>query len=95
MYFDVTLADQLRARGAEVAFLCADIPGAMLKSIHLRGYVCGQLPRSVLGENALDAREDIKAAAPIMSERVNWVVVDHYQLDIRWEQKRFEPARAI
>lgn len=83
----LTLADQLRANGAEVAFLCTELPGAMLELIRARGYLCGQLPPAVVGENVLDADESIRTAAEIMPGISDWMVVDHYQLDARWEKK--------
>ena len=34
----LTLADQLRDKGAEVAFVCRDLPGGMFDLLHDRGY---------------------------------------------------------
>ena len=83
----LTLADQLRGQGAEVAFLCAALPGALSDLVRTRGYACASLSASVLGSSPIDAEETLAAAAEIMPGIVDWLVVDHYGLDARWEDK--------
>lgn len=83
----LTLADQLRGQGAEVAFLCATLPGALSDLVRARGYTCASLPVFVVGSGTIDAEETLAAAAEIMPGKVDWLVVDHYGLDARWEDK--------
>ncbi|TVT68237.1 MAG: UDP-2,4-diacetamido-2,4,6-trideoxy-beta-L-altropyranose hydrolase [Denitromonas halophila] len=82
----LTLADRLRESGAQVAFLCADLPGAMLDLIRARGYRYRRLSSSVAGDWAIDAEESIAAVADLVPGIVDWVIVDHYQIDYRWEE---------
>ena len=79
----LTLADQLRGQGAEVAFLCAALPGALSDLVRTRGYACASLSASVLGSSPIDAEETLAAAAEIKAGIVDWLMVDHYGLGSR------------
>ena len=84
----LTLADQLRDEGAEVAFVCRDLPGAMFDLLHTRSYRFAKLSW-VEEDNALqniDAQETIKAAGRLFPDGIEWLVVDHYELDVEWER---------
>ena len=83
----LTLADQLRSEGAEVAFICRDLPGGMFDLLLTRGYRFAKLPLDEAGKASqqFDAEETIKAAGQLYPVVVNWLVVDHYQLDATWE----------
>ena len=83
----LTLADQLRGQGAEVAFLCAALPGALADLVRSRGYACAELSPSVAGSGSSDAQETLAAAAAIIPGMADWLVVDHYGLDARWEEQ--------
>ena len=83
----LTLADQLRSQGAEVTFFCAALPGAMSDLVRTRGYACAALSPSVANSGPIDAEETMAAVAEIMPGIVDWLVVDHYGLDARWEEK--------
>ncbi|MBT7256795.1 MAG: UDP-2,4-diacetamido-2,4,6-trideoxy-beta-L-altropyranose hydrolase [Planctomycetaceae bacterium] len=84
----LTLADQLRSEGAEVAFVCRDLPGGMFDLLHTRGYQFSKLPLDGAGKSSqqFDAEQAIKAAEQLFPEGVDWLVVDHYQLDAVWER---------
>ncbi len=84
----LTLADQLRSEGAEVAFICRDLPGGMFDLLHTRGYRFAKLPLDEAGKASqqFDAEETIKAAGQLFPSDVDWLVVDHYQLDAAWER---------
>ncbi|AMK26079.1 MULTISPECIES: UDP-2,4-diacetamido-2,4,6-trideoxy-beta-L-altropyranose hydrolase [Sphingobium] len=95
----LTLANALVGNGAEVLFLCRDFPGHLGGLVRERGYGLILLPppgklfrpldeispahASWLGmrwqEDAKDCVPYINAFAP------DWLVVDHYALDRRWE----------
>ncbi|MFZ5547955.1 MAG: UDP-2,4-diacetamido-2,4,6-trideoxy-beta-L-altropyranose hydrolase [Pseudomonadota bacterium] len=94
-----TLAGALRVRGADVLFLCRALPGAWgdwLDRQGLRwrdlGPAAGSLaPRAGDPPHAhwlgvtweSDAADTARALG---GERQDWLVVDHYALDARWEQ---------
>lgn len=96
----LTLADALRQRGAEAVFICRPHRGHLLEQIRARGHEtlvlsppppsyappAGDTPHAAwlgLGWDE-DARETLQSIA---GERADWLVVDHYALDRRWEQK--------
>lgn len=83
----LTLADQLRSEGAEVAFICRDLPGGMFDLLHTRGYRYARLPMAEADcvSQQSDARETLEAAVQLFPDGVDWLVVDHYQLDAAWE----------
>jgi UDP-2,4-diacetamido-2,4,6-trideoxy-beta-L-altropyranose hydrolase len=84
----LTLADQLRGEGAEVVFICCDLPGGMFGLLRTRGYRFAKLPlaESGAGVQQFDAEETIKAVGQLLLGDIDWLVVDHYGLDVVWER---------
>lgn len=99
----LTLAEQLRQQGARCLFVSREHAGNLLSLVHERGFEAARLPvqdvaeievRSDEGqpEHArwlgaswqIDARETLAAIAGLT---VDWLVVDHYALDHRWESE--------
>ncbi len=75
----LTLAEALRNRGAKVVFVCSEHPGHLCDLINEKGFRVFRLGI----EQESDARQSLNALA---SDFVwDWVIVDHYALDIRWE----------
>jgi len=94
----LTLADALRERGAQCCFICREHDGHLLDLIRQRGHEAIPLPAcndnhqappnpahaAWLGTDwATDAEQTGQALA---QQCVDWLVVDHYALDSRWEQ---------
>lgn len=95
----LTLADKLREGGAECVFLCRPHAGHLMSEIAARGHRClalrppepsamerpGDLSHSAwLGADwESDAAQTREALAGGV---LDWLVVDHYALDHRWEQ---------
>jgi UDP-2,4-diacetamido-2,4,6-trideoxy-beta-L-altropyranose hydrolase len=99
----LTLADMLRANGAECRFICREHPGNLLEQIRLRGFAAIGLPvdadefafgdiAGILKSNhsawlgsdwTTDAAQTKVGAGETV---VDWLIVDHYALDARWEQ---------
>ncbi|MDO9227506.1 MAG: UDP-2,4-diacetamido-2,4,6-trideoxy-beta-L-altropyranose hydrolase [Pseudomonadota bacterium] len=77
----LALAGELRRQGAEVCFLCRDLPGYLHESIVAQG--CGLRPLAESGE--WSSRTDATASLTVLSEKIDWLVVDHYGLDTDWE----------
>lgn len=95
----LTLADALRERGAQCTFVCRPHTGHLLDAIAQRGHTAHALPRVGLVGNAnvadpthaawlgTDWQSDAKDMIEVMgAEHTDWLVVDHYALDRRWEQ---------
>lgn len=76
----LSLADALLAEGAQIRFLCRDLPAPLAELLHAHGH--GLLPLlSGPTDESLDADQSRTAAG-----HVDWWVVDHYALGERWER---------
>lgn len=93
----LTLADELQQRGAEVTFVCREHPGHLISIIEGKGFPVVRLQQE--GEYGAttddvahavwlgvswqqDAAETIAA---VKNGSAQWLIVDHYALDRRWE----------
>lgn len=98
----LTLADTLRTRGASCVFIGREHGGHMLDMIRQRGFEVAALPATPFDEKpdqqpppphaswlgtdwATDAMQTLSALGA--EDRVDWLVVDHYALDARWERR--------
>lgn len=98
----LTLADSLRNRGAACHFICGLKSGNLVDLIQRSGYPVRTLPQVgqsdsvpepknpgrtyaswLQTDQATDARETSEALAEIGPD---WLIVDHYAIDARWEQ---------
>lgn len=93
----LTLAEVLRERGAQIRFICREHPGNLMALLQKKAMPVMMLPapalNDVIGEDYAawlgvaqieDAAETIEA---LNGERPDWLVVDHYGLDVEWEQR--------
>lgn len=79
----LTLAAQLRERGATAIFLCREEPGDLRQLIAHTGFSVVTLTA------ASDWSADVEAtrlAIATSAARPEWLVLDHYGLDHRWEE---------
>lgn len=89
----LTLADRLRTgAGASVVFLCRALEGNLIAYIRARGYPVGVLPTDESA--AAGAAQAVEAAWMVewLAEHTagrppDWLIVDHYGLDRRFEQR--------
>jgi len=96
----LTLADELRGRGAEAVFVCREFDGNLCGYIEEKGYVVCRLPVSNVQEQNIESSlkhaawlgADWQTDAGQVEEIIkdfntspDWLVVDHYALDERWE----------
>ena len=95
----LTLADALRERGARSTFVCRTHSGHLLDVIAHRGHHAVALPSSATTTNRIpddtghaawlgtDWQTDAQQTREALGgDGVDWLVVDHYALDQRWEQ---------
>jgi UDP-2,4-diacetamido-2,4,6-trideoxy-beta-L-altropyranose hydrolase len=98
-----TLARELMSRGMEASFICRDHVGSLGDVLEAQGFGVHRLPSSgsdTAGGNLLGGswEDDAAAVGAILSERrqqPDWLVVDHYEIDARWEQRLRPHARRI
>lgn len=90
----LTLADALRAKGAECQFICREHPGNLIEYIRSKGYsthglsMSGVMDTELAHSQWLGATQvqDAEACAPILARlQPEWLVVDHYALNAGWE----------
>ena len=90
----LALADALKSRGVACEFICRKHPGNLIEFISKKGYKTHIIPMGFnkdinlshsdwLGASQL---EDIQICAKILlTIQPDWLIVDHYALDITWE----------
>jgi len=94
----LTLAKALQARGADCHFLCKDIPGHSMEKVRSHGFPVFSLapgkenpdPGDPVHAHWLEGswKEDAAQSLSFIKHRQpDWIVVDHYGLDIRWEKE--------
>lgn len=98
----LTLAEALRARGAECCFVCREHPGNLIEHLRSKGFPVHPLLPAEQAERPVTAMapdlahaawlgasqaQDAAECASIVGElQPDWLVVDHYALDARWER---------
>lgn len=105
----LTLAEELRRQGAVCRFICREHPGHLIGHIRERDFEVLVLPgaassgapapRAVADYAAwlgTDPATDAAQARQALGERrLDWLMVDHYALDERWERLMRPVARRI
>ena len=94
----LTLAEALTVRGAQCAFICREHAGNLIQAIQSKGYEVHVLPAppfeshgqgdELAHSNWLGATQDddaLACQAILQAKRPDWLVVDHYAIDARWE----------
>lgn len=100
----LVLADRLRAAGASCHFVMREHDGHLGSTVELRGHVLNLLPRTEAAPTSsghaawlgaaweTDADESLSQLA---NGRFDWLVVDHYGLDLAWETRLRGAARHL
>lgn len=82
VYRCLSLADELKNKGADVGFIFMEEKGNLIDFIRNKGYGVYCLPASI------DSDEELRLTNAILKGKgkvFNWLVVDHYDIDIKWE----------
>ncbi|CAG0949770.1 UDP-2,4-diacetamido-2,4, 6-trideoxy-beta-L-altropyranose hydrolase [Anaerolineales bacterium] len=94
----LTLAETLRERGAQIRFVCREHKGNLIALLQQKAMPVTVLPAPAINDTtsgedyaawlgvtqAEDAKQTIEA---LNGEKPDWLVVDHYGLDVEWEQR--------
>lgn len=96
----ITLADALCEKGAEFFFICRELPENICSHVEQKGYDVHRLPHednlnASTGDfteysNGLgvDWQTDATQTLEVLTgEQADWLIVDHYALDYRWEAR--------
>jgi UDP-2,4-diacetamido-2,4,6-trideoxy-beta-L-altropyranose hydrolase len=85
----LSLADALRESGAAVHFACREAEGDMIDYVRRRGYSCHSLDSLQAGASGREWESDARQCEVIAQSigALDWIVVDHYGLDGRWESE--------
>lgn len=75
----LTLADALKRHDVDSVFLHRDLPGNLASVIRERGFEVRLLDASA------DDASATAAVLGVLEQKPSWLVVDHYQLDRKWE----------
>jgi UDP-2,4-diacetamido-2,4,6-trideoxy-beta-L-altropyranose hydrolase len=87
-----TLAEELRGRGWQVLLACRELPPGLADLVRRDGFDLRRID-SAAAEWEGDAAETIGHLAG--RDAVDWLVVDHYALDARWEERLRPLARRV
>jgi len=93
----LTLAEALRENGAEVLFISRALPGDMIDRIETRGFSIKRLPKPDGAATAAPPahaswagvswqRDAEETDTALKASALDWLVVDHYAFDERWEK---------
>jgi len=103
----LTLADALKASGVECIFICREYKGNLIEQIRQRGYLVRGLSADIskitfsdksdystmLGADwSVDA---VQTKLEIGESIVEWLIVDHYAIDVRWERALHSICRKL
>jgi UDP-2,4-diacetamido-2,4,6-trideoxy-beta-L-altropyranose hydrolase len=93
----MTLADVLRTRGVRSKFVCRSLPEQLAKLIGNKGHDFVPLPIAGTGRSAdvapahanwlgaSQVEDAFQTANSLSGDKPDWLVVDHYAIDVRWE----------
>lgn len=103
----LTIADELSRRGTSILFICRDLKGNLADYICQRGYDVSLLRRPAVEYVAstddvphaawlgVDWRQDVKDTVKAFSSAVDFLFVDHYGIDKRWQRQMREYAKSL
>jgi UDP-2,4-diacetamido-2,4,6-trideoxy-beta-L-altropyranose hydrolase len=81
----LTLAGELQKKGAEIRFISREEPGNLIQFIENLGWKVFRLR-----EGISDWKSEVDPIHRFLKElkpSVDWLIVDHYELDINWEKE--------
>jgi UDP-2,4-diacetamido-2,4,6-trideoxy-beta-L-altropyranose hydrolase len=82
----LTLAERLSFDGYDVAFVSLDLPGAMFELLDSKKIRAEKISKIPNFSQELDALMTIEASHKLFPDGIDWLVVDHYSLDVKWEK---------
>ena len=87
----LTLAEALKIQNAQLVFICQELPGHLCDFIEAKGYPVYRLPSGQKKHplnKSIDWQYDAENTKSILTGidgEIEWLIVDHYELDNKWE----------
>jgi UDP-2,4-diacetamido-2,4,6-trideoxy-beta-L-altropyranose hydrolase len=103
----LTLAEALREQDAQCSFICREHPGNLIDLIRQRGFhvhalrfdqdwIVQEITPSHVGWLGADWQTDAEESKVGVGETaIDWLIIDHYALDSRWERAMRAHCRYI
>lgn len=93
----LTLAEQLKKIGIEIIFICSELAGNMANLIERKGYAVEIFPfiEAIQEDMWKKDLEHTRSILVGLKKQVNWLIIDHYGLDARWESGLRSYAKKI
>lgn len=102
----LTLADGLKLRGAQIRFVCRELPMHFRDMLAAKGMEFASLDNNASASSLDDLAhshwlgvsqiQDAQTTIQALSDRAwDWIVVDHYALDSRWESMLRQAAKKV
>jgi len=107
----ITLAEALKGKGADVLFICRELPGNLIAFIQKHGYEVISLGEADNSQSdslndgdtfhhrwlGVSLEKDAEDTYQALSKQKNcsWLVVDHYAIDKSWELKQTDVVNKI
>jgi len=79
----LTLADELKKKDVNINFVCREDRGNLLHLIKEKNYGTHHLPSNITMDTD---RELTKQILKQQTGRCDWLIIDHYGIDLSWEQ---------
>ncbi|MCM3654510.1 UDP-2,4-diacetamido-2,4,6-trideoxy-beta-L-altropyranose hydrolase [Metabacillus litoralis] len=105
----LTLAKDLKMKGARVTFICRKLTGNLLNYIEEQGFEVNSLPQPNESNFKIDSmikhshwlkvywKIDMNQTKNILKKepQIDWLIVDHYAIDKKWEREMRPLVRKI
>lgn len=100
----LTLAEELRGQGAECSFICKEHDGNLINKIRAMGFPVCVLDLSSDQNQDEDQylswlggtwQDDAARTLQYLKQGADWLIVDHYSLDFRWESLLASAVRKV
>ncbi|SDN10547.1 UDP-2,4-diacetamido-2,4,6-trideoxy-beta-L-altropyranose hydrolase [Tenuibacillus multivorans] len=80
----LTLAHALKLKGAKVSFISKDLEGHLIDFIRQNGFDVAPIRYLPTFDDKIDA---VLTQQILKNVKVDWLIIDHYEIDERWERQ--------
>lgn len=91
----LALAQALRSRGEDALFLCRHLDGVMTSRVENAGFEVVHLRDAEVGDDPTELTDAIETVRLVRERSLTRVVLDHYDLSLKWEQSVGEHVESL